>query len=598
MSIKTFFRSLILGGLVLAGCMSISKSSPTATLQATAVPTSNPTEQTMVKSSQIIDLHFSKAFYHPGEAAHLVVQVKSEVVQPSPARLVAQVSSLAANLNRVEQAVTLEGGEQTFELSWNPPAAAPRGYGVDLSLGTLAGETLAREAAAYDVLERWPQAPRYGFLSDFFPDRGDIPATLASINRYHLNALQFYDWMYRHDEFLTDQEPYVDLFGRKLSRLTVDHMIAAAHEYGIAAMPYTAVYASSMDFFRKHPDWAIFGIDGKPLVFIENLMVYMDPRPDSPWTHHLLDQFDQILEKTAFDGIHLDQYGDPKIGYDAQGNPYPLDTVLAELINSTQQHVAAHRKDGAVVFNAVNNWPIESVAPSAEDIVYIEVWPPHDWFTELHGLIAQAQKLGKGKAVVLAAYVSPTLEHNVRLIDAIIFASGGGHIELGERDAMLADPYFPKHEKMSPALAETVRRYYDFAIRYEDVIGPASQEATRDYLSRITIPGVSINPGAGKDMVLPIVRESKGMTAINLVNLLGLASPDWKAPMAADPTPLGETTLQLTGLNRRIKSVWMATPDGSNPALRPLTFDQSADHMTVQFPGLAYWDLILIEWEN
>ncbi|HEX7975766.1 MAG TPA: glycoside hydrolase family 66 protein [Anaerolineales bacterium] len=598
MRIKTLFRSLMIGGLALAGCMSYTRSSPTAAPQATTVTTPIPTEQTMVKSSQITDLLFSKAFYQPGEAARLIVQLKSDVAQPSPARLVAEVSSIAKDVNRIEQTVTIEGGEQTFELSWDSPAASPRGYGVDLSLETLSGVTLARETTAYDVLERWPQAPRYGFLSDFFPDRADIPATLASINRYHLNALQFYDWMYRHDEFLTDQEPYVDLFGRKLSRLTVNRMIAAAHEYGIAAMPYTAVYASSMDFFRKHPDWAIFGVDGKPLVFIENLMVYMDPRPDSPWTRHLLDQFDQILEKTAFDGIHLDQYGDPKIGYDAQGNPYELNTVLAELINTTQQHVASHRKDGAVVFNAVNNWPIEDVAPSAEDIVYIEVWPPHTWFTELHGLIAQGQKLGKGKAVVLAAYVSPTLEHNVRLMDAIIFGSGGGHIELGEQDGLLADPYFPKYEKMSPALAETVRRYYDFAIRYEDVIGPATQEATRDYLSRISIPGVSMNPGAGKDFVLPIVRESKGMTAINLVNLFGLTSPEWKAPLAAAPTPLGETTLRLNGLDRRIKAVWMATPDGSNPAPLPLTFDQSAGQATIQFPGLAYWDLILIEWEN
>ena len=235
----------------------------------------------MVKSSQITDLHFSKSFYHPGEAARLIVQVKSDVVQPIPARLVAQVTSLTTTIDRIEQPVTIEGGEQTFELSWNPPVDAPRGYGVDLSLETLSGTLLERETTAFDVLDRWPQAPRYGFLSDFVPDRADIPATLASINRYHLNALQFYDWMYRHEAFLTDQEPYVDLFGRTLSRVTVDRMIAAAHEYGIAAMPYTAVYASSMDFFHKHPDWAIFGLDGKPLIFIEDLMVYMDPRPDS-----------------------------------------------------------------------------------------------------------------------------------------------------------------------------------------------------------------------------------------------------------------------------------------------------------------------------
>jgi len=84
----------------------------------------------MVKSSQITDLHFSKSFYHPGEAARLIVQVKSDVVQTSPARLVAQVTSLTTTIDRIEQPVTIEGGEQTFELSWNPPVDAPRdGHG-------------------------------------------------------------------------------------------------------------------------------------------------------------------------------------------------------------------------------------------------------------------------------------------------------------------------------------------------------------------------------------------------------------------------------------------------------------------------------------
>ena len=119
-----------------------------------------------------------------------------------------------------------------------------------------------------------------------------------------------------------------------------------------------------------------------------------------------------------------------------------------------------------------------------------------------------------------------------------------------------------------------------------------------NYLNRITIPGVSTNPSAGKNFVLPIVREREETTAISLINLLGIDSPEWKAPLAAAPAPLGETTLRLTGLNRRIKAVWMATPDGTHPALLPLTFDQSAGQAAIQFPGLAYWDLILIEWEN
>ena len=171
-------------------------------------------------------------------------------------------------------------------------------------------------------------------------------------------------------------------------------------------------------------------------MFGTDFLAYMDPRPNSPWTAYLLDQFDQILEKTAFDGIHLDQYGDPKVGYDAQGKSYPLDAALAQLIDAAHERVAALRPGGAVVFSTVTNWPIQTVSPSAQDIVYIEVRPPYTFYTDLEQLVHQGQALGKGKPVVLAAYIDPVLEHTVRLMDAVIFASGGGHIELGEKDGL------------------------------------------------------------------------------------------------------------------------------------------------------------------
>ena len=82
------------------------------------------------------------------------------------------------------------------------------------------------------------------------------------------------------------------------------------------------------------------------------------------------------------------------------------------------------------MFNCVTNWPTEQVANSNEDIIYIEVWPPYTSFTDLHALIISAQNLGQGKPVVLAAYLHPQGSANPQINDAIIFASGGTHIEL------------------------------------------------------------------------------------------------------------------------------------------------------------------------
>lgn len=554
----------------------------------------------MIESTRFTDIRLDKALYSPGEAVQLSLQLQSQVDQPTPIHLTATISHLADAVDTIEKTFTLTGGAQTVEMLYTPPPDAPRGYGIDLCLETGSGTQLACGTTAFDVLQHWTQAPRYGFLTDFFPGRSDASPTMDDLTRYHINGLQFYDWMYRHDQFLTDQEPYLDPLGRRLSRVTVENLIAAAHERNIAAMPYTAIYAASVPFYEEHPDWALYQPNGQPYLLGENFLVYMDPRPDSPWVNHLLERFDQVLRQMDFDGIHLDQYGDPKQGYDSQGQRFNLAGPLAATINATKELVRSHRPQGAVVFNAVTNWPIEAVAPSDQDLVYIEVWSPYTWFSELHGLIAQAQDLGGGKPVVLAAYLDPSLEYNVRLVDAIIFASGGGHIELGERGGMLADAYFPRYKTMSPELAEIIRRYYDFAVRYEDVLGPATQDASRYYLNRIAIDGLSTSPSQQSNKVWPIVRQTERSIAISLINLVGIKSPEWARPVEEAPQALGPLSVRIYVEQAPVRA-WTATPDGTDPAARSLTgrtgTDESGDYLLLEIPSLKYWSLIVLEWE-
>ncbi|RPI32896.1 MAG: hypothetical protein EHM70_07675, partial [Chloroflexota bacterium] len=273
-----------------------------------------PTEVFMADQIQISGLQVDKAFYHPGEMVHLQVHILTGLAGEKQAWLSARITHLDANIDTLKQQVTLSGGDQTVELSFSPPETAPRGYGIDVAIETADGARLAGASTAFDVLDRWTQSPRYGFVSDFQPGRLDSTETMEILTRYHVNALQFYDWMYRHEQFLTHEEPYIDLMGRELSRQTVDALIDAAHQRGIAAMPYTAIYGSSLAFYEEHPDWALYNKRGEVSRLGENFMAIMDPRPGSAWANHLLAQFDEVLDNTAFDGIHLDQYGDPKEG--------------------------------------------------------------------------------------------------------------------------------------------------------------------------------------------------------------------------------------------------------------------------------------------
>jgi dextranase len=559
----------------------------------------NPsTGNRMNPSVSIQSIVFPKAFFNPGEPARWHITLKSN--EPVSIILFTTITYLDKILEKKQQNVELESGTSTIEGNWIPPRDSPRGYGVDIRLQTLQGAVIASYSSAFDVLENWTQNPRYGFLTDFSPDRTDESQTMDGLLRYHINGLQFYDWMYRHDQYLTQEDPYFDPLGRYLSLRTVKALIEAAHVRGMAAMPYTAVYSASIPFFELHKDWALYKIDGTPYFFGDNFLVIMDPRPDTPWTKHLLGEFSNILAKTEFDGIHLDQYYSPQVGYDAQGNSFSLEQPLADLINATKDIVTATRGEkGAVIFNAVTNWPIETVAPSNEDVVYIEVWSPYTYFYELGLLINQAQQLGGGKPVVLAAYIDPQYKTNVLLNDAIIFANGGGHIELGEHGDYLADAYFPRYLTPDAELAVALQRYYEYTIRYQNAIGPQTRSSNQAYSGRISLgDGIETNPASTRNMVMPVVRESKGYTAISLINLLGLETGEWARGTLTEPTSQSSTKVNISGISRKICQIWFSTPDAADFTLQPLNFTQSDNLLTITIPYLEYWDMILIKWSD
>ena len=543
-----------------------------------------------------LDVSFRRAFYRPGEPVALTVTLDALDDATASLRLWARASHLRETVQEVAREVSASALAHGVSLSLALPPTAPRGYGLDISLRDAHGVLLAQHSAAFDVLNGWTEAPRYGFLSDFAPGRDDAQDTMQQLARYHVNALQFYDWMYRHDTLLPPQELYVDPLGRALSLRTVRALIDAAHAYNMAAMPYTAVYAASPAFYEQHPEWGLYQKDGTAHWFADGFLAYMDPRPDSGWTRHLLAQFDEVLRETAFDGIHLDQYGAPRLAYDADGHTFGLEAPLAKLIAATKEVVKARRSDGAVVFNCVTNWPVRTAAPAPQDLVYIEVWEPFVTLSDLHRLVIEAQRLGGGKPVVLAAYIDPAWEHNMRLMDATIFASGGARIELGEHCEVLADPYFPKHRPMTPQVAASMRRLYDFAVRYQDVIGPRTGAGHAAYSVRVTLGNANVGSGPGH--VWPIVRQGADATAINLINLQGMPHGRWDRELDA-PRTTRDVQVEVKGITGDVSAAWWASPDGNSlaPQMLEIEREQAAGGLRLSFtlPSLDYWDLIVLE---
>jgi hypothetical protein len=147
-------------------------------------------------------------------------------------------------------------------------------------------------------------------------------------------------------------------------------------------------------------------------------------------------------------------------------------------------------------------------------------------------------------------------------------------------------------------LTEAIRRYYDFVVRYANVLSQDTRDTTLRQAERVRIAGIVTDPAAIGDKVWAITREGLGFETINLINLLGVSTPTWNSRQAHAPT--AQTNLQVrTYTERQVRRMWWASPDVSDLRAQPIDFNSGSDGVGryVEFlvPSLAHWDLIVLE---
>ena len=525
---------------------------------------------------KFIDFYPENGAYRIDQPVKLILEVKS--LQPSSANLELLISRGTTQLDRVERNAGLEIGINRVEWIWQPAAQQDGGYGASVKILPAADKPALPDQieTAFDVLADWTKFPRYGFLCDFSPNRNDVADTIQSLAKYHINGLQFYDWQFRHDSLTPTTDEFTDPLGRPLSLNTIRELLQAAHAHGMAAMPYLAVYAASAGFWRSHTDWALYDRAGQLIPFGEDFLGLMNPAHGSAWKRHLLDECSRVLANLPFDGLHVDQYGEPRDVYDQNGQSVDLPLAFAEFVRSAVQEHPGR----PVLFNAVSNWPIEVLAAAPTAFNYIEIWPPETAYPDLVRIVRNARMFSGEKPVVIALYIPAARITNIRLANALIHSAGGSRIELGEHERLLSDPYFPKHEPILEDLQVILRRYADFAVRYSDWFGPAIPElSTFAY----TVP-------SGIDV---FARKNQQGWAINLVNRVGGQVWRWNEDHAA-PRIVENITLEFE-ISDQIQGVWWATPDAASLQAEPIEFRQVAGKIVLTIPRLQYWDVIFFE---
>lgn len=477
------------------------------------------------------------------------------------------------------------------------------GYGISVTTNEGIWE------GAFDVVNDYREVIRYGFLSDF--SRNDIDSCDVDwIRDLHLNAVQFYDWMYRHDQLLPPTLEYEDPLGRKMSVEAILKKIRKCKEYGIRPIAYGAIYAATNSTFDVHPEWGMYTMDGEPMTFA-NWLYYMNIEETSGWSSHILEEYKKAIH-FGFSGIHMDTYGFPKRVWNQNGHPVDLANEFSNLIDNASIAVRTEDVSGGVIFNAVNNWPMEAIAKSDQDAVYIEVWPPHDSYYDLYSLIRTA-RLCSGKNVVLAAYLKAfqhkdldAAERSFRFSWATICASGGTQLVLGEEHGLLRDSYYVNYTTLRPSFLPVVQNYCDYLVRYADLL-------YNDYgvdISKTASGGINedicfesdscvFSPNGKADTVWTIIRESEKRLTIHLINLMG--NDDLWNHEKSEPREATGIKIKLR-LDRAVSHFCAASPD--NPSLQAYSLAYACQQTnegrqyTVDVPSLQYWTTVWVQLEE
>lgn len=563
-----------------------------------------------------LDIYPDQAQYKSGQTGNIIVEL--ETAKDVLLELEFVITKLERQVKKERLSIKAEmASRQTVSIPLFTEETVWAGYGVKVTV-RCEGEALSSASTSYDIADHWSRAPRYGFLSDFRREESGDVRDVESMNKFHLNVIQFYDWMYRHDELVPQQDEFIDPMGREMSYKVVREKVKAVHDKGMAALAYGAVYASLKDFLQARPEWGLYNRRGEPFHLID-LFYLMDITPNSPWTDHIVEQFRQAV-KAGFDGIHMDQYGFPKKGIRFVGGKEEL-VDLAEcypaLIDRTSAALKELKADAGVIFNNVGNYPIRNTASSDQEALYIEVWPPVVRLRELKGLIDNTRSLDAEKPIILSAYLPSFYpkaghdkiwaENGALLTMGTIFASGGYHLLLGENQGMLTMPYYPDYDVMRPEFAVEVRRYYDFIVRFGTLLhDPRLEDVGYTYTAGVNTEiafeaAVPFAPNGEVGSVWTIIKRMAGYQILQLINLVGLEDDYWEHGKNRRPEPQHGAVCTLL-IEHPIESIYTASPDDPDQEIRWVDYEvvPHEQGLAARFtlPSLEIWSMVVVKYSE
>ncbi len=377
----------------------------------------------------IQQVYTDKARYNPGDPVTITVKIKNNTGADWSGTLYLDIRRLETLVHSDSQSLSIAAGATTTKtFAWTAPSTDFRGYHVEVRAGTTDSS-----ATAIDVSSVWTRYPRYGYISEYPTSEtaADSTAKIQELMRnYHINALQFYDWFWRHERMIKRtngqiDSTWTDWSGRTISWNTIQNQITAAQSMNVASMAYVMLYGAREGYAQQsgvNLQWGLyldtahtsqwntdFGDDNP------NTYLWFFNPANTNWQNHIFREYEDAILTVDFDGAHADQIGNPGAPrYDYWGNAVDLPSSFPAFLNNAKEHLAAvayHNAGKAgqdiLTFNIVGGWGVDNVTKYADtNFNYSELWNNAATYNSVKAFVEQARANSNGKALVLAAYMN------------------------------------------------------------------------------------------------------------------------------------------------------------------------------------------------
>ena len=570
----------------------------------------------------IADMFSDKSQYRPGDSVSVTIELDNTAENAVSATLNSKLTRFGEEVSAFDaREISLAAGEKKTEtVTFTPPSDDFRGYAFEARL-TENGKTMDFDMHAVDVSSDWNRYPRMGYLTKFHEQPEEtVRKNLDWLSKFYITGLFYYDHLNAHDKPLAGTVEAPDAEWANASNIPVDgktleYIRTYANSKNTMNFAYNLIYGGYDDYLQKglKAEWGIYkdqqhaDQDFHPMhESFKTLKLWLFDPGNPGFEDFYVNIHRDVFAAQKWDGMILDTLSNrPYPVYDYSGNKLSLENRYANLFEKFRKEIGIK-----TMINTSDGYGVDQIAANTEyDILFGEIYTnSHPSYYSVKEAIDRDYGYTKGlRGASYPAYMhfesAPSnFKFNipgVTFFNSVINASGGNHLELGDRDMLQVVHYPANKMKMGEELEAATRRQYDFAVAYEELLrGPGLVEVQKS----MQIAGHNISRLGTKNSIWAFSKENSelNMEILHFFNFETIETTNWNDPKGKQPAPtVIKAAVTKYYTDKDAQKVMIGSPDANQGILRELKFTKGSDdkgkYVEFTMDTLEYWNMVVIK---